>query len=492
MNRIVSIGLGIAAVLIAGLAFYRTGEHAVSAEHGEAESSSSYPRGPHRGRLFRDGEFSFEVTIYETGVEPQFRFFAYLNDQPIAAKEVIATAIVNRLGARQEIQFKPEADYLLGDQVVYEPHSFDVTVNVAHGDKKYQWSYSSYEGRVALAQASLESGEIGIETAGPRVIASTLQLPGEVKIKHDRRVQIVPRVAGVAVQIPKALGDNVKQGDILVVLESREVATMKSSYLTARERLELAKSSYQREHNLWQQKITAEQDYLQAQKNLREAEIELKSAIQSLQAIGLSSADLEQNQEASLNRFAVRAPFSGMIINRQVAIGTSVSGDSPIFELANIKEMNVVVTVYPQYLDAIKTGQRVTVRANVADLTAQGIIRFVSSQVGENSRAAIAHVEFSNSDGRWREGQFVETEIVLDESTVPVAVKTDAIQTFRDWQVVFAQFGEQYEIRPVELGRRDGEWVEIVSGIDAGQAYVAHNAFVMKAELGKSGATHDH
>ena len=81
---------------------------------------------------------------------------------------------------------------------------------------------------------------------------------------------------------------------------------------------------------------------------------------------------------------------------------------------------------------------------------------------------------------------------MLQVIEVPVAVKSAAIQTFRDWQVVFARFGDQFEVRPIELGRRDGDWVEIVSGLGAGQAYATDNAFVLKAELGKAGASHDH
>lgn len=491
-QKIVVIAATTAVLAIGAVALYRTGEQTSGGEHGAAETKASYPRGPHRGRLFTDGDFQFEVTIYETGVEPQFRFYGYRNEQPIAPSELKASATVTRLGASQQIQFKPEADYLLGDQIVYEPHSFDVSVEVEYAGKRYQWSYQSYEGRLQMAAASLASGEIGIEAAGPQTIATTLKLPGEVKIKHDRRVQIVPRVGGVAVAVPKGLGDKVNKGDTLLVLESRELAQLKSNWLTARERLELASANYEREQNLWQQKITSEQDYLQAQKAQREAEIALKSAFQSLQALGLSSRELEAGDNGSLNRFEVRAPFSGVLISRQVAIGSSVSPEVAVFELANIAEMEVEVAVYPQHLDHVQVGQSVQVRALGADLSAQGKISFVGTLVGESSRAAIAHVEFANPDGRWREGQFVETEIVLEETTVPVAVKAEAIQSFRDWQVVFAQFGEQYEIRPVTLGRSNAEWVEVVEGIPAGQPYVAHNAFVMKAELGKSGATHDH
>ena len=97
-----------------------------------------------------------------------------------------------------------------------------------------------------------------------------------------------------------------------------------------------------------------------------------------------------------------------------------------------------------------------------------------------------------NPEGRWRPGLFVTVEVVQEEVTVPVAVSVDAIQTFRDWSVVFVQYGDLFEVRPLELGRNDGQWVEVLHGLLPGERYVARNSFILKAELGKSGATHDH
>ena len=78
------------------------------------------------------------------------------------------------------------------------------------------------------------------------------------------------------------------------------------------------------------------------------------------------------------------------------------------------------------------------------------------------------------------------------EADVPVAVPLDAIQTYRDWKVVFGRYGEFFEVRPVELGRSDGKWVEVVKGLAPGTQYAAANSFVLKADLGKAGASHDH
>ena len=93
---------------------------------------------------------------------------------------------------------------------------------------------------------------------------------------------------------------------------------------------------------------------------------------------------------------------------------------------------------------------------------------------------------------RWHAGLFVKAEITLSEATVPVAVKASALQTLFDFTVVFSQHGDLYQARPLELGRRSGAYVEVLKGLKAGERYVTENSFLIKADIGKSGASHDH
>ena len=282
---------------LATVAFLRTdgtmtaGEidsHAAEDAPLDKEGEAAKPtKGPHGGKLFRDESFSLEVTIYETGVEPQFRLFVSEDSKPVDPQRVQATATVQRLGATDEVGFKAEADYLIGDKIIYEPHSFDVTVTAILDGKSRTFTYAQEEGRLKVAAASLASAGITVETAGPRTLRSILTLPGEVKIRHDSRVHIVPRVAGVAVEIPQNLGASVKKGDLLLVVESRELAEQWSALLSARQRLTTATVTYDREAGLWRQKITSEQDYLEAKKGRAEAEIALRDADQRLRALGL-------------------------------------------------------------------------------------------------------------------------------------------------------------------------------------------------------------
>ena len=117
---------------------------------------------------------------------------------------------------------------------------------------------------------------------------------------------------------------------------------------------------------------------------------------------------------------------------------------------------------------------------------------YISTLIGGQTRTATARVELDNKDGRWRPGMFVNAELVAEEIEVPVAVYVDAIQTFRDWSVVFGRYDQYFEVRPLELGRTDGEMVEVLKGFSRGEQYAGGNSFALKAELGKAGATHDH
>jgi cobalt-zinc-cadmium efflux system membrane fusion protein len=97
-----------------------------------------------------------------------------------------------------------------------------------------------------------------------------------------------------------------------------------------------------------------------------------------------------------------------------------------------------------------------------------------------------------NPKGELRPGLFVSGDVVFEEADVPVAVKASGLQTFRDWDVVFIRVGKLFEAVPIELGRRDAEWIEVKSGLPAGSLYAADNSFIIKADVMKSGATHDH
>lgn len=462
------------------------------AQSGKHEADGESAKGPHGGKMLRQNDFALEFTIFEQGVPPEFRVYPYDKGKSVPPTEVNLKIQLDRLGAPTEtIDFAPERDYLRGDREIVEPHSFKVTAIAQSRGEAYRFEYEQEEGRVRMDDAAAKNAGIETKTAGPAKIRSVIQLPGEIQFNRDRVAHIVPRLSGVVVKSIANLGDAVKKGDLLAVIESQALSDLKSEYLAAQKRLSLARTTFEREKRLWEEKISAEQDYLASRQALNEAEITQENARQKLLALGLTPAALAQGGER-LTHYEIRAPIGGIVVEKHLALGEAVKEDADIFTIADLSTVWAEMTVYPKDLNNVKLGQDVTVRATAFDSEASGQVSYVGSLVGEQTRSAKARVTLQNPDMKWRPGLFVTVELVQEETEVPVAVAANAVQTFRDWSVVFGRFGEFFEVRPLELGRSDGKWVEVVDGLEPGTQYAATNSFVLKADLGKAGASHDH
>lgn len=186
------------------------------------------------------------------------------------------------------------------------------------------------------------------------------------------------------------------------------------------------------------------------------------------------------------------SPLDGVVIEKDIVLGEAVKDDVQIFAIADLSTLLANVTVHSKDLTSVKAGQSLTVKSDALGAVASGTVAYLGPLIGAETRTARALVKVPNPEGVWRPGLFVTIDLVREEFTVLVAVRADAIQKFRDWDVVFIQDGNLYEAVSLELGRREGDWVEILSGLPAGKKYVTKNSFLIKADILKSGATHDH
>lgn len=463
----------------------KSGEHGHEAEEGSARGEE---RGPHGGKLLRKDDFAVEVKIYEEGVPPEFRLYAYDDDKPVDVRELKATIEVRRLDRTDVVRFAPRGDYLLGDREIVEPHSFDVVVNVQRRGTPYRFTYSQLEGRTQLSPEQAREAGIVVETAGPARMKSILELPGEIALNADRTAHLVSRVPGVVTRVGKNLGDAVRRGETLAVVESGDVAAARSEYLAAVRRRELTRTTAQREEELFKKKISSQEEYLRARNAWEEATINVRTAEQKLSAMGLTPST-EGGQLASL---PLRSPLTGSVIAKDVTVGESVGPADVLFTVADLSSVWVDITVPAQSVAALRPGQKVRVHVPSTGQHADGNVSYVGPVVGGENRSAKARVVLPNRGGSWRPGLFVNVQLETAEMIVPVAVRAESLQTFRDWNVVFIQVGNQYEVRPLELGRRDEEWVEVTAGLEPGQKYVAKNSFILKADVLKAGASHDH
>ena len=467
----------------------KAGDHKDHAGHSDAEGKAGIPtKGPKGGKLFVEAGYGLEMTIFETGVEPEFRIYSYKDGKPIAPNLSKVTATIERLGRKpQEFIFAPERDYLKGKGTVEEPHSFAVQILAQYDGKPYIFDYEQIEGRVTLTDAQMKSSGVEVAAVGPASIKSLLQLTGEIGLNQDRSVQVVPRLTGLVESVSVNVGDRVRRGQTLAVVSSQTLADQRSELQATGKRLAMARGTFDREKKLWEEKISAQQDYLQAQQALQEAEIAEQLARQKLASLGALTSSAGR-----LTSYEIRSPIDGVITTKKISVGEVVKDDATIFTVADLSTVWVDLNIYAKDLNTIKAGQKATVKSTAFEASATGTVSYVGALIGNQTRTAPARIVLPNPKGVWHPGLPVTVELVADEVTVPMAISVDALQTLRDAPVVFGRYGDNFEARPVVTGRSDGKMVEITQGLEVGEKYAARNSYVIKADIGKASASHDH
>ena len=203
---------------------------------------------------------------------------------------------------------------------------------------------------------------------------------------------------------------------------------------------------------------------------------------------GQTLATIESNE--SLQVYAVTAPIAGTLTARNTNPGEA-AGSETLFEIADFSSVRAELNVFPRDRGQLKLGQSVQITAADGAAKGEGTISFVAP-VGSANQALSARVVLDNTDGVWTPGQFISAEVTVGSAAAALVVPLPALQTFRDWDVVFVNEGERYQAQPVRLGQRDGERVEVLGGLKPGARIVVENSYLVKADIEKSGASHDH
>ena len=206
-------------------------------------------------------------------------------------------------------------------------------------------------------------------------------------------------------------------------------------------------------------------------------------------AAGAVLATIESN--ASLSTYPLTAPISGTVIRHDAVVGAAVS-DMPLFELANTDTLQVDLRVFGKMAQSVRPGSRVRVQRLTDDSSVEAQISRLMPDIDVATQSLVAQAMIKNTDGLWRPGTAVQAEVELSRATVERAVPIEALQTWREMDVVFIKVGEVYEVRPVKIGRRDRRSAEILEGLKVGDVVVVGQSYLIKADIEKSGATHDH
>jgi len=343
------------------------------------------------------------------------------------------------------------------------------------------------ERSIAMGAAQIKTAGIAVDRAQAAMIQERLHLPAQVKANAERSVALAAPAAGIVRSVLVSNGAAVRKGQALVLVNSPAVAGWRADHAGARARLALAQTTHAREQALWEQGISARQDLDAAHAALQEARIAAAAAKSRLDALGIGAAGDGVSSSVTL-----RAPYDGVVVELPVAAGQSVGESTLLLTVADLSQVWVEAAVPGASLAQVSVGMpaKVSIAAQPREL--EGSVSFVGPVLGEATRMATARVTLRNRDGRLRPGMLADVDLMGQPANVPVTVASEAVQTVHERSVVFVRTSAGFRAQDVRIGRSDGKRTEIVKGLDAGTPYASAGSFVLKADLGKGEAEHDH
>jgi len=341
---------------------------------------------------------------------------------------------------------------------------------------------------VRIPQERLKTLNIRVETAKrgklPRVIAAT----AVIEVNPYRLAHISPRIPGRIVAIYARLGDEVKKGQKLALLDSLELGEAKAQYLKAQTKLEVASTEYERQKTLYEKKIAAQKSLLAARGEYLEAKTELEAAGAKLRLIGLPETeieDLRMQRKIVDATFPILSPFSGTIVENHIAVGEVVNESSKLYTIADLSIVWILLDVYEKDLAKIEVGHEVRVSvASYPHEPFKGKITYISDLIDEKTRTAKVRVEVPNPRRRLKPGMFAEAKIVAHGlGPEALLVPQEAIFDLGEGPIVFVKQEEGFLAKRVTLGEEGGGLVEIRSGLSLGEEVVVQGGYSLKAQL---------
>ncbi|UUS59077.1 efflux RND transporter periplasmic adaptor subunit [Acinetobacter sp. YH16040_T] len=347
------------------------------------------------------------------------------------------------------------------------------------------------EGELQLtAQQMVEQG-IKMSTAENGLVENIIQLPGKLAVNTDQQAHISPNFSGHVEQVSVALGQTVQKGQTLAVLSVPELIDQQANLSMAEANLDLARQEYQREQKLWSQGISAKQDFQRAENAYRQAQISVQSTQSRLQALGANSG---QN-----GRFIIRAPIAGVISQKDIVVGENVQLADQLFTIEQLKDLWLEFNLAHQYSAQLQKGQNVSFKINGSDQLYSAEIQSLTSQADVQTGRLVVRAKLKQQSAELRPNVMVNV-LLADSGTKNVLrVQKSAVQSIEGKDSIFIVESEQkgqvhLKAQALKLGQAssDGQWLEVISGLDAGQKYISQGSFLLKSELEKDEAGHEH
>lgn len=321
---------------------------------------------------------------------------------------------------------------------------------------------------------------IDIETVGLSQIHTNIELIGETESVPDDIMDVPARISGRVTSVYFVEGDTIKKGQKLAVIDSPELAKLRSTYLVSKSKFNAAEQNLNRINSLVKMNLAAKQELIDAEANMKVIESEKISAEENLRAIGLGISD------SSTGQYIVYSPRSGLALSRNAVPGSIVSANQILTTIANLDNLWFQAKIYENDLKHLTEGISAKVILNAyPDLIFQGKLEHIGEKVDPESRTVHARVVFKNQNRKAKIGLFGKAILNVNERT-GIQISESTIQSYQNSKFVFVESSqEKYKWIEVTTGSTDNQKTEVLSGLKEGDKVVTKGAFELKAILFK-------
>lgn len=331
-------------------------------------------------------------------------------------------------------------------------------------------------GVLTVPAAYLSSAGIAVQTVSLSSLSAEIQAPATVAAAANGEAVVTAHAAGSVIRLAKRLGDPVRAGEALAVVESRDAALMASDRSVAEAKLVQARKAAAREQLLFDQHVTPRQDLEAAQASLAVAQAEARRAASAAGAAHLAGDG---------RSIAVVSPLSGRITAQTATLGAYVQPDTELFRVSDPRFIQVLASVTGPDAARIAPGDRAFVTA-ASGRSVAATVRSVTPTLDAQTHAATVVLALTGGETGLAPGETVQARILArGQGTQGVVIPEEAVQRIDSRDVVFVRTSTGFRVQPVSVGSRGGGRASILAGLSAGSSIATRNAFLLKAELGK-------
>lgn len=365
---------------------------------------------------------------------------------------------------------------------------------------EYSEKEKHHAGKVHLSKEQQNDLGIKVNPLNSGSASSTISRPASITYDLDEIAKVGPRIEAKVIRMLKDLGDKVQQGEELALMSSVELGKAKADYIRLEAALKREKAHYQREQSLFAQDISSQAELLEAEAEYEQAKAERRAAAEALRLYGLSREAIQQIEagtNAPLSRFYLSSPIDGVVQERNLSPGQTVSPNETPIHIANLSKMWVMIDAYEQDIRYLEKGQsiRLSVRS-LPNTNFEATIDWISYALEKGSRTMPVRAQLDNPNKKLRSGMFGTARIQTGTERNIAVIPVGAVQTIKGKSKVFVP-GEEpgsFHAKRVRLGTENEGLVEITSGLQPGDRAVVAGAFDLKSALTAQSrsASHSH